>query len=131
MRRTINDVLVITGGKQEPMLNADVPFEELVYSLFKEKVVADPYFGKHLWSALTNTVWSNGRNSVAYSFRAAGDLLAILAGEGTYLDWYCSMPSGIVASEIAIPLALRGWTYLEHNISINHAKDTSHTPRES
>ena len=65
-----------------------------------------------LWSALANVVWKhiNG-DTASYSFRAAGDLIAAIRGQGNYMDWYFSEPYATVSDEIARALASEGWTY--------------------
>jgi len=46
-----------------------------------------------------------------YSFRSAGSLIASILCDGSYTDWYCSGPDGVVCDEIAGAMASRGWRY--------------------
>lgn len=66
--------------------------------------------GHELWSALTNIDWRKGEDVAGYSFRAAGDVVAALAGYGNYCDWYCGSVDGVVSERVRRALAERGWT---------------------
>jgi hypothetical protein len=62
--------------------------------------------------ALTNVEWKHKNGDTAgYSFRAAGDLVAAIRGNGTYMDWYSSGDSARVTQEIQDALAAEGWGY--------------------
>ena len=67
------------------------------------------------WGALANVNWfgPNGEE-VAYSFRAAGDLLAAIRrdqGRLTYMNYYCSSEVGCVPDWIGQPMADAGWRH--------------------
>lgn len=66
--------------------------------------------GEQLWGALTNRVWigPNGERE-AYTFRAAGDLVAAIMREGCYLDWYCSWKPGGLVPWIGALMLWSGW----------------------
>jgi hypothetical protein len=67
-----------------------------------------------MWCALSNVDWFHKNGDVAgYSFRAAGDLVAAIRGEGDYMDWYCSGPYGYVDEYISDAMEKEGWTYKE------------------
>lgn len=88
-------------------------FEDFVEALERavgDQVRADDDVAKRLWSSLTNVEWLRGDGGVAYSFRAAGSVIANIRGSGSYLDWYCNSPYAEVDPAIAEALAAEGWT---------------------
>lgn len=91
-------------------LNKEDAFEAALHRQLGDRTAQSASFAIRVWSALTNTVWTHhDEGSVAYSFRAAGGLIAAIRGEGGYMDWYCSGPAGEVDPEISEALALEGW----------------------
>ena len=91
-------------------LHEDDAFEAMVERTLGDIVRGDAIVSRKLWSALSNVQWQHATHgNVSYSFRAAGDLVSALIGDGCYLDWYCSGPSGEVAEEIREAFATEGW----------------------
>ena len=95
-----------------------VPFEDYKDDLFAQalnraygdKIRADEDFAAKAWGALANVDWAHANgDDASYSFRAAGDLIAAIRGEGMYMDWYCSSEAGI-SEPLAEGLAKEGWT---------------------
>lgn len=87
-------------------------FEGAWYENFYGRLMEDRAFGAELWSALTNTEWQRQDGAaVAYSFRAAGDVIASMLREGGYLDWYCCARPGEVTAEISNGMAVYGWSH--------------------
>lgn len=97
----------IWGGR--PLNDLD-EFELAVDRVLGPAIRADRNVGVALWSALANVDWVRADGATAsYSFRAAGDLVAAIAGQGDYMDWYCSGPYAVVDPAIADALAPEGW----------------------
>lgn len=98
------------GGRD---LEAGDRFEETVLRLFGDRVFTSETHASELWGALSNVTWKHveGR-PILYSFRAAGDLVAILRRDGSdYIDWYCSSIAGVVPQWIAERMAAEGWSH--------------------
>jgi len=94
----------VTGGRG---VNTDDAFEMAVRRAFYR---IDEEIGREIWSALANVDWVHENGDTAgYSFRAAGDLIAAIRGEGDYMDWYCSGPEGVVSERVREALAREGW----------------------
>lgn len=86
-------------------------FELMLDRVLGERILADGGVAVELWSALANVEWQHADGgAVSYSFRSAGDLIAWLREEGSYLDWYCCAEPGVVSTDIQRALAAHGWT---------------------
>lgn len=98
----------VKGGR--PIDPTDL-FEVAVNRALGEVIRTDIAVAAELWSALANVTWSNGAGDQAvYSFRAAGDMIAAVRGEGDYLDWYCCGPYATISERVAVAMAGEGWT---------------------
>lgn len=98
----------VPGGRS---LNPDDAFEAAVERCLGDRIRASEAFGCEVWSALANMDWHHvDGDSAGYSFRAAGDLVAAIRGEGDYMVWYCCGPYAVVSDEIRTALAAEGWT---------------------
>jgi hypothetical protein len=63
-----------------------------------------------LWGTLANASFKHENGDTAsYSFRAAGDLIAAIRGNGDYMDWYCSAGYDLRDPEVLRLLAAEGW----------------------
>ena len=98
----------IEGGRP---INLSDPFELAVNRALGPQIRADDNMAAAMWSALANNGWThkNG-DEAAYTFRAAGDLIAAIRGRGDYMDWYMSGPYATVSEDIAAALKAEGWT---------------------
>lgn len=103
-------------GHRELLVDGDYgAFEQMLDRTLGDILRADENDAFEMWGALANVDWCgpNGE-SVGYSFRAAGDLLAAIRrdqGHMTYMYYYCSVPAGHVSEWIAQALAAQGWRY--------------------
>lgn len=94
------------------------PFERAAAAAFGGLVRASTSFGEDLWRALSNVYWRHDDHAaVGYTFRAAGDLVAALKGEGTYMDWYWAGNPGRVSTQIKETLAAAGWTPSDRGVA--------------
>lgn len=91
-------------------IDQDNPFEVAVERALGDVIRADEAVAKELWSAMANIHWFHAEHGeAAYSFRAAGGLVADIRGEGNYMDWYCASPEGVVSERITTAMAGEGW----------------------
>src|SRR5258708_22890357 len=87
------------GGRP---LDPDDAFEATVNRVLGDKIRASSETAAAIWSALANIIWKHENGDTAqYTFRAAGDLVAAIRGEGDYMKWYCSGPYATVSVEIS------------------------------
>jgi hypothetical protein len=99
----------VAGGREK---NADDVFEMTVDRVLGAKTRASRETAVEMWSALANVDWKHTDGDTAsYTFRAAGDMIAAIRGEGDYMDWYCAGPTGVVSEEIAAALEAEGWSW--------------------
>src|SRR6478609_2494739 len=98
----------VAGGRD---LDTDDAFELAVDRCMGERLRAEgrntePWFtgkslGARLWGTMANAEFVNVNGDTAsYSFRAAGDLIAAIVGEGEYMDWYCSQSYELGDAEV-------------------------------
>ena len=106
----------IKGGRPR---NRDDEFESAVDRAMGDRLRAEwaasggktSDLGCRLWGSLANCDWKHENGDKAgYSFRAAGDLIAAVIGDGDYMNWYCSGLDGHVDGEVGELMAKQGWT---------------------
>ena len=87
-------------------------FESGLKKLFGDLIKTDDEFCIELWCALSNIKWQH-QNGDKYSntFRAAGDAIVMIRGEGHYMDWYCTGVEGVVSDRISKGMKSLGWTH--------------------
>ncbi len=96
----------------------ELPFEEAISIVVKDKILADETIGEDVWGALSNVTWvdKNGEecnDGHGYSFRGAGSLIAKIFGKGDYMDWYCSGNTGAIPEFLQEEMSRYGWFPLE------------------
>lgn len=100
------------GGLSEtrPIDTAD-RFEMTVEKALGDLIRSDQDVVVEMWSALANVEWSHSgsADTASYSFRAAGDMIAAIRGEGNYLDWYCSGEYAVISDRICQALSQQDW----------------------
>jgi hypothetical protein len=95
---------VIGSGKA---IEPSTRFEQAVRRALN---IRDDKVAREMWSALANVEWINeDGESVGYSFRRAGALIADIRDNGDYMDWYCCGPTSFVSDEIRYALGREGW----------------------
>jgi len=105
------------GGLAEcRQINEADLFEMAINRALGDAMRQDTNLCKEIWSSLANQDWlhENG-DTASYSFRAAGDLIAAILGEGNYMDWYCSGPYETVSDRIEVAMQREGWKPHDHN----------------
>lgn len=109
------DIQITAGGVMGGRpLNAADPFERAVAAAFGEIIRAgDQARSAEVWAALTGAIWvSPDGQRQGYTYRAAGDIVAAIQGEGDYMRWYCSAEiPATPPAWIAEAMASQGWTW--------------------
>lgn len=101
----------VSNGRK---LDEEDAFEVAVNRALGDRIRGDKKVAQDMWCALANLGWKHSNGDTAeYSFRAAGDLVAAIRGEGDYMDWYCNGEFPRVTDEIGRALAAEGWTQEE------------------
>ncbi len=98
------------GRSLTPSLERDLGLSQRIRQL-----VLSDVFATLLYGALCNTVWRHVMTGTLWqcSWRHAGAIVAMLRGEGDYMDWYCSMGEGLVDEQVLAELSLLGWDLAE------------------
>lgn len=81
------------------------------------KCKSNKKYAQNLYAALCNNTFHRNEQEWSCSWRASGELVADLIGNGSYLDWYCSgiireegfVEEGLITSEVSGDLLNLGW----------------------
>lgn len=104
----------IQGGRE---VNPEDLFEQAVNTALGDAIRSDDDMAAKMWAALANQDWQHEDGHMAsYSFRAAGDLVAAIRGNGDYMDWYCSHDYPYAGEDITGPMLEQGWMIMEDNV---------------
>lgn len=102
-------------------------FHQSIAHLFGEQMKTSDELCQQMWGSMANVSWYHNQHIVDHSFRGAGRLIATIRGEGDYLDWYMSAPSGQVTQQISEKMATLGWSHCpavsleeEHNPQLDY-----------
>lgn len=96
------------GVSSSPVYRPRKQFEAAVDKAVGDRVRSDGACGADLWSALTNVEWRGPEGqTVSYSFRTAGDLVAWVREEGDYIDWLYGEDPGMSLAGLAVLLRRR------------------------
>ncbi len=102
----------LSGRERAPTPNLE---RDLGLSQRIRQLVLSDIFATLLYGALCNTTWRHRPTGTLWqcSWRDAGAIVAMLRGEGDYMDWYCSMGEGLVDEQVLAELRLLGWDLAE------------------
>jgi hypothetical protein len=116
-RKWTGDGMALWGDNRNLFTDTDRPFgrfEQDLNEVLGDRLRASVNDSKLMYGALTNVDWFHAdfpEDSVGYSFRAAGDVLAAIHKERDYLYWYCSSREGVVPDWVEEAMTTRGWRY--------------------
>ena len=101
-----------TSGRATPTPSLE---RDLGLSPRIREFVRSDVFASLLYAAMCNTVWRHGATGALWScsWRHAGSIVAMLRGEGDYIDWHCSMGEGLVDEQVMAELTALGWDFAE------------------
>lgn len=88
-------------------------FEAAVARALGDDIRSDKRAARELWTAIAGVDWHHPKtgHEVGLTFRAAGELVANVRGEGSYIDWFLCAGPGWVSERIARALEKEGWVY--------------------
>ena len=100
----------VWGGRA---MDTDDLFEVAINRACGERMRASRQDAYDVWGALSNVDWKHDNGDTAsYTFRAAGDLVAAVVGDGTdYMDFYCNGHFGFVPEWVETAMAGEGWRW--------------------
>jgi glucose-6-phosphate 1-dehydrogenase len=93
-------------------------------SWLMKKVNTSSTYAQNLYAALCNNVFlfENSNEEWSCSWRTAGDIVAHMRYNESYLDWYCSgmvqqeswVEEGVITNEVKSDLEVLGWKVLKN-----------------
>lgn len=85
-------------------------FERSLETCLGEQMRSSRAFAEEVWGGLTNLRWiHNDHGSIGFDYRAAGELVARIVGEGTWLTYYLQVPSGKAPDLMVERMGIHGW----------------------
>lgn len=110
-RKIINFKNIIVGNTQLQS-TGNMEQDMLISDYFRNKV-KDRGFALDLYCALCNNEFIKDGIKFSCSWRYAGEMVAKLKGDGSYMDYYMSfddnITEGVISDEIKTALKMIGW----------------------
>lgn len=98
-------------GREPPVPSLE---RDLIASSRIARLCRSPLMAQLFYAALSRTEWVHHATGTRWwtGGRSAGDLVALIRDEGSYLDWYCGGGEGEVDERVLAEIEALGWRLL-------------------